>query len=98
VVTWSQLGIHSCPIILLNVDGFYTPLLDWVKTAVKKGFIQPANANIIVEARTVEEVKEKLVNYELPESRFHLDWTVQSPLEPPTANPFSTSNGDFSQT
>jgi predicted Rossmann-fold nucleotide-binding protein len=57
-VTWSQLGIHSCPIILLNVNGFYTPVLEWIRTAVQSGFIQPANANIVVEAKTVDEIVE----------------------------------------
>jgi len=81
VVTWSQLGIHSCPIILLNVNGFYTPLLEWINTAVKSGFIKPANANIVVEAKTVDEVVQKLQSYIAPESRYPLDWTVQSPME-----------------
>ena len=80
-MTWSQLGIHSCPIILLNVNGFYTPLLEWIKTAVRSGFIKPDNANIVVEAKSVDEIMEKLANYHLPESRYRLDWSVQSPLE-----------------
>ena len=80
-MTWSQLGIHSCPIILLNVNGFYTPLLQWIDTAVKHGFIRPANANIVVEAKTVDDVIEKLQGYELPDSRYRLDWTVESSLE-----------------
>jgi len=65
--------------------------------AVGKGFIHAKNAHIIVEAKTVDEVKEKLFNYVLPESRFRLDWTVQSPLEPPKDNPFSTMNGTHSE-
>jgi predicted Rossmann-fold nucleotide-binding protein len=91
VVTWSQLGIHSCPIILLNVNGFYTPILEWIEKAVEGGFIKPANASIIVEAKNVEDVVEKLQGYELPNSRYQLDWTVQSPLESHTQLP----NGDL---
>lgn len=63
------------------MNGFYTPLLEWIDTAVKSGFIRPANANIVIEAKTVNEVVEKLQGYELPDSRYRLDWTVQSPLE-----------------
>jgi predicted Rossmann-fold nucleotide-binding protein len=92
-VTWSQLGIHSCPIILLNVNGFYTPLLEWINTAVKSGFIRPANANIVVEAKSVDEVLEKLQGYKLPDSRYELDWAVQSPLE----SLKNMSNGDYTQ-
>jgi len=93
-VTWSQLGIHSCPIILLNVNDFYTPLLEWIHKAVKEGFIRPANANIVVEAKEVEEVVDKLTKYQLPDTRYHLDWTVQSPLEQNK----KLVNGDLEQT
>jgi predicted Rossmann-fold nucleotide-binding protein len=65
----------------LNVNGFYTPLLEWIRNAVKMGFIKPNNAGIIVEAKTVEEVVQKLVDYKIPDSRYLLDWSVQSPLE-----------------
>ena len=58
--------------------------------AVKSGFIQPANANIVVEAKTVEEVVEKLEGYQLSKGRYRLDWTVQSPLEP-KKNPFDAN-------
>jgi predicted Rossmann-fold nucleotide-binding protein len=92
-VTWSQLGIHSCPIILLNINGFYTPLLEWIKTAVKSGFIRPDNADIVVEANSVDEVPEKLQSYKIPDGRYRLDWTVQSPLE----SPKNMTNGVYTQ-
>lgn len=78
-MTWSQLGIHSCPIILLNINGFYTPLLEWINNAVKFGFIRPTNAQIVVEANAVDEVLEKLEGYTLPDSVYGFDWTVESP-------------------
>jgi predicted Rossmann-fold nucleotide-binding protein len=93
VVTWSQLGIHSCPIILYNVNGFYTPLLEWINTAVKFGFIRPANASIIAEAKTLDEVEEKLGKYTQPDSIYRLDWTVQSPMESK-----KTLNGTYFET
>lgn len=92
-MTWSQLGIHSCPILLLNVNGFYTPLLEWINTAVKSGFIRPGNANIVVEAKSVDEVLEKLQGYKLSDSRYQLDWAVQSPLE----SSKNMTNGDYTQ-
>jgi hypothetical protein len=63
------------------VKGFFTPLLDWIKNAVHYEFIKANNANICVEAKSVDEVMEKLVNYKLPDDRYRLDWTIQSPLE-----------------
>ena len=87
VVTWSQLGIHSCPIILLNINGFYTPLLEWINTAVKFGFIRPANAKIVAEARDVDEVVDKLEGYTLPDSVYSFDWAVEGPSAKETELP-----------
>jgi uncharacterized protein (TIGR00730 family) len=41
IITWAQLGIHAKPIGLLNVDGFYDPLLAWLNVAVAEGFFKP---------------------------------------------------------
>ena len=61
---------------------------------MKEGFIRPANADIVVEAKEVDEVVEKLLKYQLPDTRYHLDWTVQSPLEQNK----KLVNGDLEQT
>lgn len=35
MITWSQLNIHSKPILVLNTRGFFTPLVEWVNVAVR---------------------------------------------------------------
>ncbi|HEX5109099.1 MAG TPA: TIGR00730 family Rossman fold protein [Vicinamibacterales bacterium] len=52
VVTWSQLGLHRKRCGLLNVLGFYDPLLDLFDRAVKEGFIQPVSRQIVVSDST----------------------------------------------
>ncbi|KAF9265763.1 hypothetical protein L218DRAFT_897572 [Marasmius fiardii PR-910] len=47
-VTWTQLGIHNKPVVLLNVLSFYDPLRGLVDNAVNSGFIQPYNQNLVV--------------------------------------------------
>ena len=42
VVTWAQLGLHAKPCSLLNIAGFFDPLLRLLDTAVAEGFIKPA--------------------------------------------------------
>jgi predicted Rossmann-fold nucleotide-binding protein len=74
------------------VNDFYTPLLEWIRTAVLSGFIQPANANIVVEAKSVDEIVEKLEGYQVSKGRFALDWSVQSPLEQKKTNPVEDLN------
>lgn len=41
ILTWSQIGLHHKPVGLLNVEGFYTPLLDFLQHSVSAGFVQP---------------------------------------------------------
>ena len=39
IVTWKQLGLHDKPVILLNLYGFWEPLLDMVKRQVEGGYL-----------------------------------------------------------
>jgi len=39
-LTWKQLGLHSKPIILLNVDGFYDPLIAYLHLMVKENMLR----------------------------------------------------------
>jgi uncharacterized protein (TIGR00730 family) len=41
VLTWSQLLLHQKPIGVLNVDGFFDPLLAMVRRQVEQGFVRP---------------------------------------------------------
>ena len=74
IVTWNQLGIHDCPIVVLNIGGFYDGLLGWVQKAVAEGFVQKNLDGIIVEAKTVAEVAAAIRNYTPASGRFNLDW------------------------
>jgi hypothetical protein len=47
-VTWTQLGLHAKPCGLLNVKGFYDPLLALFDRAVADGFVSPDNRGIVV--------------------------------------------------
>jgi hypothetical protein len=43
ILTWAQLGLHAKPIGLLNVDGYFTPLLAFLDGAVREGFVPAAS-------------------------------------------------------
>ncbi len=48
--TWTQLGIHSKPCALLNVNDFYNPLLTFLTDMVEKGFLHHGQlAQLIIE-------------------------------------------------
>src|SRR5215468_5973959 len=56
ILTWAQLGIHKKPIGLLNVRGFFDPLLAWIRHASSEGFIRPQHVDLLNLASSPEEV------------------------------------------
>lgn len=58
VITWSQLGLHSKPIIVANVDGYYDQLLGFFDHATADEFITPENRKLFHTATTVEQCME----------------------------------------
>ena len=47
-VTWTQLGLHAKPCGVLNVLGFYTPLLAMFDHAVEERFLKPQNRGLVL--------------------------------------------------
>lgn len=47
-ITWSQLGIHDKPIVMLNINGYFDNLLLWIENAVKSGFVQYQNGQQLI--------------------------------------------------
>jgi len=61
IVTWLQLGLHQKPVGLLNVDGYYDPLLEMVRRGVDEGFIGAAYARALVHTGDPETLVRALV-------------------------------------
>jgi uncharacterized protein (TIGR00730 family) len=47
-VTWTQLGVHKKPCGLLNVAGFYDPIVQFLDHAVREQFIRPAHRGTVL--------------------------------------------------
>lgn len=60
VTTWSQLGLHRKPITLLDVDGFWGPLVDLFDRMVAIGLLKAANRALVARAASVDEALELL--------------------------------------
>jgi uncharacterized protein (TIGR00730 family) len=52
VVTWTQLGLHAKPCGILNVLGFYSPLLKMFDHAVEERFLKPENRALVLAGET----------------------------------------------
>jgi uncharacterized protein (TIGR00730 family) len=48
VLTWLQLGLHSHPVGILNVNGFYDLLLKQMDLMVEQRFLKPANRQLVL--------------------------------------------------
>jgi uncharacterized protein (TIGR00730 family) len=47
ITTWAQLGLHDKPIVLLDVNEFWSPLLDLLDRAVRDGFLRDENRALL---------------------------------------------------
>ena len=47
VLTWRQLGLHAKPIFLLNVNGYWSPLVALIEHVIAQGFADPSLAGFI---------------------------------------------------
>jgi uncharacterized protein (TIGR00730 family) len=47
VWTWRQLGYHDKPVGLLNVDGYYQPLLDFLRSTVQHGLMSDWQMDLV---------------------------------------------------
>ena len=62
-LTWNQLGLQSKPIILLNLDDYYTLLSQFVEHSVAEGFLPRSTANELVFVNSIAEAIEQLQQY-----------------------------------
>ncbi|KAG0264576.1 hypothetical protein BG011_006562 [Mortierella polycephala] len=74
ITTWSQLSIHTKPVMLFNMKGYFTHLLKFIEHSVEEKFIVDWSAGVIVAGSTPKEVLDKLEVYKPPASRFSLKW------------------------
>lgn len=60
VATWNQLGIHSKPVVLINCDGYYDPLIALLDHMVTQGFISPEERALIRVAENTQDALDRL--------------------------------------
>jgi uncharacterized protein (TIGR00730 family) len=55
-ITWKRLGLAHQPIVIVNIDGFYDPLITMLQSTVDEQFMRPEHLNMWHVVYTVEEV------------------------------------------
>ena len=61
VITWKQLGLYLNPIVILNVDGYYDPLIEMLRRAADCNFMRKAHLDIWTVASTPDEAIQQLL-------------------------------------
>ena len=69
VITWAQLGMHRKNIGLLNVAGYFDPLVRLIDHAIQESFIKPAHRDLIVVEERPDVLLRRLAEHELPSVR-----------------------------
>jgi uncharacterized protein (TIGR00730 family) len=66
VLTWGYLGIHAKPVGLLDVGGYWRPLIRLLDHAVEEGFLRPAHRKLVVVDRSPARLLARLARHRVP--------------------------------
>ena len=59
-LTWSQINVHSKPIGVLNINGFYDGLIKWVNHAHNEGFISNEHRKLMCVSSDIEDLLKQM--------------------------------------
>ena len=66
ILTWSQLGLHNKPTGLLELDGYFAPLLAFLDGAVRARFLQPIHRAMLLVDDDPERLLDAFQAYRAP--------------------------------
>jgi len=75
-LTLGQLNIETKPVGILNTNGFYNHLLKQLDVMVKEGFLRQENRDMLLVANSIEDLIEKMDNYNPPKISKAVDMTA----------------------
>ena len=62
-LTWNQLGLQTKPIILLNIENYYSKLRVFIEHAVKEGFLPQSTSDELVLVNNIDEAIIEIRNF-----------------------------------
>jgi hypothetical protein len=71
--TWSQLGIHAKPCGFLNVNGYFSPLLEMIERMVEEGFLARSFAAMLAIETEPDKLLHRFRAYQPPTNK----WSMQ---------------------
>lgn len=65
-LTWGQLSLHHKPTGLLNIDGYYDKLIEFIDVSIKNGFVKPEYQDLYVVDNDIDNLILQMKNYNPP--------------------------------
>lgn len=65
-LTWAQLGLQPKPCALLNVEGFWDPMLMMLQNFVEEGFVSPDHLELVLSGHVPNTLLDRMAAYEPP--------------------------------
>jgi uncharacterized protein (TIGR00730 family) len=65
-LTWSMLGLHAKPLGLLDVDGYWRPLLEFLDHAVAEGFLRAEHRALVLDDASATSLLDRLAAWRPP--------------------------------
>ncbi|TGB01234.1 TIGR00730 family Rossman fold protein [Halobacillus salinus] len=63
VISWAQIGLHTKPLALFNIEEYYSPLIRLVEHAIEAGFVPENNKEMILQADHPSTLLQKMNNF-----------------------------------
>ena len=63
VLSWAQLGIHRKPIAILNVAGYFDPLLVMLDHALREKFLRPEHHALLLHGADIDDLLARMADY-----------------------------------
>jgi uncharacterized protein (TIGR00730 family) len=68
IITWAMLGMHTKPCGILNINGYYNKLIDFLDLAVKQQFIKHVHRSMILVDTSPDALLDRFDSYRAPQA------------------------------
>lgn len=65
-LTWAQLTLHKKPTGILNIDGYYDKLLEFIEVSINSNFVKPEYHNLFIVDNNIDNLLERMKAYVPP--------------------------------
>ena len=66
MLTWAQLGIHTKPVGILNINGYFDHITRAIDAMVAEGFLRGANKNLLLVSEGIDDLLVQMECYKAP--------------------------------